>query len=600
MRSEGARPWFPAWFSWDGVCEFVLVALRRVGAEFLLRLARLYIGRKVPEMRKRIQAFGCLAVLAGVVGLWCGAAVGAPRAEDPFFPDVEFRVEEGQGRVWVTFAMMDKALHIYDDMMMCSLGEAVVKPAFSSKDADGRVIYEGYSEFAWSAEPGVTFTLAYQGCDEGQCYMPQEVTFSVTPEGAVVEGELEAPAGVAPVAVPNVVVVPEGPMIEAPVAAGVESAAAVAPTASLAEPAAVAGDVERAVSGFVEVGDFVSFLRGQAADGVNAEGAVSFLDDPKAWVAEHGIWLLIVVVFIGGLALNLTPCVLPMMPINLAIIGAGAAGGSRLRGALRGGAYGLGIALAYGILALIPVLTGAAFGAIQSAWWFNAVIAVVFVLLALALFDVFMIDFTRFSGSGSGKQGAIAAFVAGAVSAVLAGACVAPVLIAVLLLTADYVAAEQYWALCLPFVLGLGMALPWPVAGAGLSFLPKPGAWMVWVKKVFGVVVLLFAAHYGWVAVKACLPSEGLDGADLPAIERAIAKARAEGKPVFLDFWGTACKVCDKMEATTLAAPEVQAELSRFTVLKVRMDLANRAIRSTQERFQIKGLPTYVVIEQGR
>lgn len=565
-------------------------------------------------MRKRIQAFGFLAVLAGVVGLWGGAAVGAPRAEDPFFPDVEFRVEDGVGRVWVTFAMMDTALHIYDDMMMCSLGEAVVKPEFSSKDEDGRVIYEGYSEFAWPAALGTTFTLAYQGCDAGQCYMPQEVTFSVTQEGAVVEGALETPVVEAsvPVLVPGAVAEvasvegqAEEPAPAEPVAtvteptAGAAAPAVVEPVAIASEPV-VAGDVERAVSGFVEVGDFVAFLRGQAAAGVDAEGAVSFLDDPKGWVAEHGIWLLIVVVFVGGLALNLTPCVLPMMPINLAIIGAGAAGGSRLRGALRGGAYGLGIALAYGVLALIPVLTGAAFGAIQSAWWFNAAIAVVFVLLALALFDVFMIDFTRFSGSGSGKQGAIAAFVAGAVSAVLAGACVAPVLIAVLLLTADYVAAAQYWALCLPFVLGLGMALPWPVAGAGLSFLPKPGAWMVWVKKVFGVVVMLFAARYGWVAVKACLPSEGLDGADLPAIERAIAAAREEGKPVFLDFWGTACKVCDKMEATTLAAPEVQAELSRFTVLKVRMDLANKAIRPTQKRFQIKGLPTYVVIEQGR
>ena len=208
-----------------------------------------------------------------------------------------------------------------------------------------------------------------------------------------------------------------------------------------------------------------------------------------------------------------------------------------------------------------------------------------------------MIDLTRFSGPGSGRKGAAAAFVAGAVSAVLAGACVAPVLLAVLLLTADGVAQGAWWMLCLPFVLGVGMALPWPIAGAGLAFLPKPGAWMAWVKKGFGVVVLLFALHYGWLAVRGFLPAEGLDGADLPAIEAAVAQARAEGKPVLLDFWGTACKACEEMEAKTFPDPAVQKELGRFVLLKVRMELTDRAIRPTQERFAVKGLPTYVVIE---
>ena len=233
----------------------------------------------------------------------------------------------------------------------------------------------------------------------------------------------------------------------------------------------------------------------------------------------------------------------------------------------------------------------------QAAWWFNAAIAIVFILLALALLDVFMIDFTRFSNGGNSKQGTLAAFIAGAVSAVLAGACVAPILIAVLLLTTDYVAQGAYWALCLPFVLGLGMAAPWPIAGAGLSFLPRPGAWMMWVKKIFAVIVLLFAVHYGWTAIKTFLPHEGLDGANLPEIEAAIAEARADGKPVMLDFWGPACKACDEMEASTLQDPEVTKELERFEVIKVRMDLSNRAIRATQERFNIQGLPTFLVIE---
>ena len=429
---------------------------------------------------------------------------------------------------------------------------------------------DGTVEFTWAATPGQTFTLGYQGCDASMCHMPQELTFSITADGKVVEGALPAP---------------------------VATAQAPAVVESVPE-----SDAERSKAGFIPPEEFVVFLRGEQP----AEREVTFLDDPQAWVAANGVWLLILVVFVGGLLLNLTPCVLPMIPINLAIIGAGAAGGSRLRGALRGGAYGLGIALTYGILVFIPILTGMAFGAIQSAWWFNAAIAVVFILLALALFDVFMIDFTRFAGPGSGKKGTIAAFVAGAISAVLAGACVAPVLLAVLLLTADGLATGAKWMACLPFVLGLGMAAPWPIAGAGLSFLPRPGAWMTWVKKIFGIVVLLFAAYYGWVAYRSFAPAEAsadeagvinLDGADLPAIEAAIATARAQGKPVFIDFWGTACKACDEMERDTFPDPAVQAELERFAFLKVRMDLSDSGILPTKERFKIIGLPTYVVIE---
>ena len=515
----------------------------------------------------------CLTLAAALCV--AGLTFAAPTPDDPFRPDVTY----AEGAVTATFVLLQPGQHIYDAMLTCSLGAPASKPPLSGRDEMGGDYYSGLAAFTWAAAPGQTFTLGYQGCDASMCHMPQELTLSITADGRVVEGALPVPAPT-----------PAEPAAEVP-------AAEPAPA-----PVAAVPGTERSRAGFIPPEDFVAFLRGDQP----AAAEPSFLDDPQAWVAANGVWLLILVVFLGGLLLNLTPCVLPMIPINLAIIGAGAAGGSRLRGALRGGAYGLGIALAYGVLALIPALTGTAFGAIQSAWWFNAAIAVVFVLLALALFDVFMIDFTRFAGPGSGKKGAIAAFVAGAVSAVLAGACVAPVLLAVLLLTADGVATGAWWMLCLPFVLGLGMAAPWPIAGAGLSFLPKPGAWMTWVKKVFGVVVLLFAAYYAWVAFRSLAPAEApadeagvvaLDGADLPAVEAAIAQARAQGKPVFIDFWGTACKACDEMEAETFPDPAVQAELARFAFLKVRMDLSDRAIRPTQERFAVKGLPTYVIIE---
>ena len=85
---------------------------------------------------------------------------------------------------------------------------------------------------------------------------------------------------------------------------------------------------------------------------------------------------------LGGLALNLTPCVLPMIPINLAIIGAGAQAGSRQRGFLLG--VGLRRArwrVVYGVLGLVVILTAGTFGTINASPWFNLGIAVLFVVL---------------------------------------------------------------------------------------------------------------------------------------------------------------------------------------------------------------------------
>src|SRR5206468_10131363 len=196
------------------------------------------------------------------------------------------------------------------------------------------------------------------------------------------------------------------------------------------------------------------------------------------------------IVLVGGLALNLTPCVLPMIPINLAIIGAGAQRSSRTRGFLLGSAYGGAMALVYGVLGLIVILSAGTFGTINASPWFNVGIALLFVVLALAMFDIFQIDFSRLSSrvrvDGASRGTFLLAFTMGAIAALLAGACVAPVVIQVVVFASNLYSSGTTIALGLPFFLGLGMALPWPLAGAGFAALPKPGAWMVRVKQVLG------------------------------------------------------------------------------------------------------------------
>ena len=360
----------------------------------------------------------------------------------------------------------------------------------------------------------------------------------------------------------------------------------------------------------------------------DAESFIAFLDEAEQGAAERdpireafetrGIWAAALLILLGGLLLNLTPCVLPMIPVNLAIIGAGSAAGSRGRGVLLGSAYGVGIAAVYGALGVAAVLTGARFGTLNAQPLFNMVIAAVFLVLALGMFDVFAIDFSRFQArvgtGGTGRGTILTALFMGGVAALLAGACVAPAVIAVVVLATDLYARGQSAGLLLPFLLGVGMALPWPLAGAGIACLPKPGRWMETVKRGMGVVILLAALYYGWlgaslwreqhkapVAEQTAVDGEAVHGGVwLTSIDEGIAVAQKDGRPVFIDFWATWCKSCLHMDRTTFADPAVQARLGAFVKVKYQAeDPADPATAEVQSRYGVLGLPTYMVLLSG-
>ncbi len=351
--------------------------------------------------------------------------------------------------------------------------------------------------------------------------------------------------------------------------------------------------------------------RQSAAGYMDSEQFLNFLSarqssDKADLLADKSIWLVLLLILVGGVGLNFTPCVLPMIPVNLAIIGAGTGAASKNRGFILGGAYGLGIALAYGVLGLSVVLAGAQFGALNSSVWFNISIAVIFLLLALAMFDLFNIDLSKYGG---GNQQAdqqrgkiVTAFIMGVIAALLAGACVAPVLIAVLLYSANLYAAGNIFGLLLPFLLGLGMGLPWPFAGAGMAVIPKPGMWMVRIKQFFGIIILLAAVYYGYIAFElvnfARHASTG-GGDQIAKLQSALLKAEQRQVPVLIDFWATWCKNCAKMEGTTLQDSKVKARLSDFEFVKFQAeDLNAPATKAITEYFKIKGLPSYIILKK--
>ena len=360
--------------------------------------------------------------------------------------------------------------------------------------------------------------------------------------------------------------------------------------AGLAPSASVPELATRMLLGYREVDDFLAFLSPDAVSGEAEGGALATFT-----------WLSLVVVLLGGLAMNLTPCVLPMIPVNLIVIGKSPA---------RGAVYGLGMALAYGVLGVLAAVGGMAFGTIQSNPWFNAFVALVFVALGASLFGLFSIDFSRFRSGvvkpDASRAGLAVPFFLGALSAVLAGACVAPILVSVLVLTARLYAEGNAIALALPFVLGLGMALPWPFLGAGMKVLPKPGAWMKHVNRVFAVIVFLFAAYYGYLAWKGwtrgtsnASNSDGIPGAveaTPDTFEDVFAEAEEKGKPILVDCWATWCKNCFAMERTTLADKRVREALAGYTVIRLQAD-DMKGFKKLEPFKDVQGLPTYAIFE---
>jgi thiol:disulfide interchange protein DsbD len=199
-----------------------------------------------------------------------------------------------------------------------------------------------------------------------------------------------------------------------------------------------------------------------------------------------------------GLLLSFTPCVLPMVPILSSII-VGEGNVTRKRGLLLAGAYSLGMALVYTSLGVAAGLAGEGLaGALQKPWVLLTFGALLFAL-ALSMFDVYQLQLpsalqsrlTESSGRQSGGK-TIGVFIMGALSALIVGPCVAgPLAGALLYISQTGNAATGGWAL---FAMAAGMSVPLLLTGLSAgSLLPRAGAWMNNVKKVFGLLLIAVA-----------------------------------------------------------------------------------------------------------
>jgi thiol:disulfide interchange protein DsbD len=214
-------------------------------------------------------------------------------------------------------------------------------------------------------------------------------------------------------------------------------------------------------------------------------------------------------VFVGGVLTSLTPCIYPMIPITVSIVGGQTAAGGAGEGVARSRwrtvaltlSYVVGLALVYALLGLVAGLTGTLFGSISTNPWLYFAMANLLILFALAMLDVLPVRvpqavLRRASEAGS-KGGIAGSFAMGAASGLVAAPCGAPVMAAVLTwvsLTKSAVLGFVYL-----FVFSLGMTTLLVAVGLStglLTRLPRAGVWMIWVKRVFALLMLAVAEYY--------------------------------------------------------------------------------------------------------
>lgn len=213
-------------------------------------------------------------------------------------------------------------------------------------------------------------------------------------------------------------------------------------------------------------------------------------------------------VFAGGVLTSLTPCIYPMIPITAAIVGGqsvaektGATRAPRWRPALLTLTYVLGLSLVYSALGLFAGLTGTLFGSVSTNPWLYFAMANLLILAAFAMLDIIPVQvpsaiLQRASNAGTAGR-ASGAFIMGAMSGLVAAPCSAPVMAAVLTwVTTTKSAGLGFLYL---FVFSLGMCTLLVVVGlssGALSRLPRAGMWMVWIKRVFALVMIGAAEYY--------------------------------------------------------------------------------------------------------
>ena len=354
-------------------------------------------------------------------------------------------------------------------------------------------------------------------------------------------------------------------------------------------------------------------------------------------------------IFLIGLALNLTPCVYPMLSVTVSLFGTQTET-TFLRVFFKALMYVLGIATMYSILGVLASLGGGLFGSWLQSPWVLGGIAILLFALALSSFGLYQIQMPFWLTSklgGTSGSGFIAVYLSGLVVGVFAAPCVGPPVIALLTFVATKGSASfGFWAF---FTLALGLGFPYLILGTFSGLLrkiPRSGSWLVWVEHLFGIILVGAALFYLSLAaapklavyiIPMTLMSGGIylgfidkNGKEKPALkyiqwifgimavaggllfasnllnkgiawetysDETLIQAKTSGVPVILDFYADWCIPCLELDRSTWTDADVLRETK--DIKKIKVDLTHfdsPEAELLRKKFNVSGVPTIIFI----
>ncbi len=361
---------------------------------------------------------------------------------------------------------------------------------------------------------------------------------------------------------------------------------------------------------------------------------------------ESGILLGLIFVFIGGLALNLTPCVYPLIPITIGFFG-GQSEGSTKRLVMMGILFVLGLAVTYSIIGVVTSLTGAIFGALLQSPIAIIAVATILIALSLSMFGVyeFKLPDSLVAKAGGAKGGMFGAFFMGLTLGIVAAPCIGPFVIGLV----TYVASKQdpFFGFIMFFVLALGLGTPYlflAIFSGKIKNLPRAGEWMQEVEHIFGLILVGMAIYFllplfpdeaaGYIlpiymilagifilffekkaksvkgfqifkiifsvliisiAVYALIPSDTKSIAWEPYSDESVAEISNRG--VIIDFYADWCIPCKELDAFTFSDPEVIKVSKEFETYQADLtETLSTEVEQLREKYKIVGVPTILIL----